>query len=131
MTASVTGTDTNRGQKWRPPTSTSPNRFNAGNLPRAPHVYTGCNASQRPLQGQRIHPREWLCDPRDKGGRRPLREPPALYLRRGAGGGVLRCHMSRANEQWSHIEASPEVLCIFHGPHSYISPSWYVTKVAV
>jgi transcriptional regulator len=47
------------------------------------------------------------------------------------GGGVLRCHMARANEQWSHIEASPEVLCIFHGPHSYISPSWYVTKVAV
>src|SRR5277367_6698621 len=47
------------------------------------------------------------------------------------GGGLLRCHMARANEQWRHIEANPEMLCIFLGPHSYISPSWYVAKVAV
>jgi transcriptional regulator len=47
------------------------------------------------------------------------------------GGGRLRCHMARANEQWRHIESNPEVLCVFLGPHSYISPSWYVAKVAV
>jgi transcriptional regulator len=47
------------------------------------------------------------------------------------GGGRLCCHMARANEQWRHIESNPEVLCIFLGPHSYISPSWYVAKVAV
>jgi transcriptional regulator len=47
------------------------------------------------------------------------------------GGGRLRCHMARANEQWRHFEANPEVLCIFMGPHSYVSPSWYVAKVAV
>ena len=49
----------------------------------------------------------------------------------GEGGGRLRCHMARANEQWRHFESNPEVLCIFMGPHSYVSPSWYVAKVAV
>ena len=38
---------------------------------------------------------------------------------------VLRSHMARANEQWKQLESGNEVLCIFHGPHSYISPSWY------
>jgi transcriptional regulator len=47
------------------------------------------------------------------------------------GGGRLRCHMARANEQWRHFETNPEVLCIFLGPHAYVSPSWYVAKVAV
>jgi transcriptional regulator len=47
------------------------------------------------------------------------------------GGGRLRCHMARANEQWRHFESNSEVLCIFLGPHAYVSPSWYVAKVAV
>lgn len=47
------------------------------------------------------------------------------------GGGRLRCHMARANEQWQHFASNPEVLCVFHGPHAYISPSWYAAKVAV
>ena len=38
---------------------------------------------------------------------------------------VLRSHMARANEQWKYLESGDEVLCIFHGPHAYISPSWY------
>lgn len=38
---------------------------------------------------------------------------------------VLRSHMARANGQWKHFATSEEVLCIFHGPHAYISPSWY------
>lgn len=38
---------------------------------------------------------------------------------------VLRSHMARANEQWKHFADTKEVLCIFHGPHAYISPSWY------
>ena len=46
-------------------------------------------------------------------------------------GGLLRTHMARANEQWHQIKASPEVLCIFLGPHSYISPSWYAAKISV
>jgi transcriptional regulator len=47
------------------------------------------------------------------------------------GGGRLRTHMARANGQWRLLEAKPEVLCIFLGPHSYISPSWYKAKIAV
>ncbi len=38
---------------------------------------------------------------------------------------VLRSHMARANGQWKHFDNGKEVLCIFHGPHAYISPSWY------
>jgi transcriptional regulator len=38
---------------------------------------------------------------------------------------VLRSHMARANEQWKHFEGADEILCVFHGPHAYISPSWY------
>lgn len=38
---------------------------------------------------------------------------------------VLLGHISRANLQWHNFIESPEVLCIFNGPHSYISSSWY------
>ena len=32
--------------------------------------------------------------------------------------------MARANSQWQSAAGRP-VLAIFHGPHAYISPSWY------
>lgn len=38
---------------------------------------------------------------------------------------VLRSHMARANDQWKQFANVDEVLCVFHGPHAYISPSWY------
>src|SRR5437763_1539050 len=41
------------------------------------------------------------------------------------GTNVLRSHMARANQQWKYFSDGEEVLCIFHGPHAYISPSWY------
>jgi len=34
-------------------------------------------------------------------------------------------HMSKANSLWKTFEKNPEVLVIFQGPHSYISPTWY------
>ena len=34
-------------------------------------------------------------------------------------------HMSRANPLWKTIEMNSEVLVIFQGPHTYISPTWY------
>lgn len=37
--------------------------------------------------------------------------------------GTLLGHVARANEQWRHV--SGEVLAIFHGPHAYLSPTWY------
>ncbi len=34
-------------------------------------------------------------------------------------------HMSRANTLWKTFENNAEVLVIFHGAHTYISPTWY------
>src|SRR5687768_6777031 len=34
-------------------------------------------------------------------------------------------HMSRANSHWKTFEMNPEILVIFHGAHTYISPTWY------
>lgn len=45
--------------------------------------------------------------------------------------GTLFSHMARANPQWEHFASGKEVLAIFHGPHSYISPTWYEVTPAV
>lgn len=42
-----------------------------------------------------------------------------------AGNDILIGHIAKANPQWKAFEANPEVLCIFNGPHSYVSSSWY------
>ena len=34
-------------------------------------------------------------------------------------------HMSKANPLWKTLDKNPEVLVIFQGPHTYISPTWY------
>jgi len=34
-------------------------------------------------------------------------------------------HMARANTQWCTFDSAQEVLAIFLGPHTYISPRWY------
>ncbi|HXF80228.1 MAG TPA: FMN-binding negative transcriptional regulator [Usitatibacter sp.] len=44
---------------------------------------------------------------------------------------VLRGHVARANPQWEALEGAGEVLAIFHGPHAYVSPTWYATHPAV
>lgn len=43
---------------------------------------------------------------------------------------VLYGHFAKANSQWQGLDGQG-VLVIFHGPHSYISSSWYETKDAV
>jgi transcriptional regulator len=42
--------------------------------------------------------------------------------------GMLRCHMSRANEQWRELMGVEECLVVFQGPQAYVTPSWYQTK---
>lgn len=37
----------------------------------------------------------------------------------------LRGHLARANPHWRALGAAPAT-AIFHGPHSYISPGWYI-----
>lgn len=41
------------------------------------------------------------------------------------GKGKLIGHIARANPQWQHFVHGEEVLVVFQGPHTYISPSWY------
>jgi transcriptional regulator len=45
--------------------------------------------------------------------------------------GTLVAHMARANPHWKMFEGSTTALVVFSGPHSYISPSWYVDQVSV
>lgn len=49
---------------------------------------------------------------------------PVLYRRTGTEV-VLQGHWAKPNPQWHAVEGQ-RVLFIFHGPHSYISPRWYV-----
>jgi transcriptional regulator len=42
--------------------------------------------------------------------------------------GILRGHVARANAIYSDLVDGVEALAVFHGPESYISPSWYATK---
>jgi len=41
---------------------------------------------------------------------------------------IIRGHVAKANPHWRHLEHQPQCLIIFHGPHSYVSPSNYVTR---
>lgn len=43
---------------------------------------------------------------------------------------ALYGHFARLNEQWKDAE-NQQVLVVFQGPHSYISPSWYESMKAV
>jgi transcriptional regulator len=38
---------------------------------------------------------------------------------------LVNGHMSRANPLWKTFSHNPEVMVIFQGPHTYISPTWY------
>lgn len=42
--------------------------------------------------------------------------------------GTLRCHLARANPQIERITNGDEILLLFNGPQSYISPEMYATK---
>jgi len=41
------------------------------------------------------------------------------------GNDILVGHIAKANPQWRYFEANKQLLCIFNGPHSYVSSSWY------
>ncbi|GEN81892.1 transcriptional regulator [Sporosarcina luteola] len=43
----------------------------------------------------------------------------------------ITSHMARANEQWRSFNETEEVLIIFQGPHSYISPKFYDSNRSV
>lgn len=50
-----------------------------------------------------------------------LLESPAPF-------GALQGHVARANPVLGDFKNNSEVLAVFHGPDTYITPSWYATK---
>ena len=38
--------------------------------------------------------------------------------------GLILGHMAKANRQWRYADGQ-QVLVVFHGPHTYVSPTWY------
>ncbi len=50
-----------------------------------------------------------------------LSESPAPF-------GTLQGHVARVNQILRDLENNIEVLAVFHGPDTYITPSWYATK---
>ncbi|MBK8825080.1 MAG: FMN-binding negative transcriptional regulator [Anaerolineales bacterium] len=50
---------------------------------------------------------------------------PVEVLEAEDGGLTILGHMSRANPQWKSFWRQQEVLLIFRGAHTYISPRWY------
>ena len=41
---------------------------------------------------------------------------------------LLRGHIAKANPLWKEVADKSQVLMIFQGPQSYISPNWYPSK---
>jgi transcriptional regulator len=44
---------------------------------------------------------------------------------------LIAGHLARANHHWHLMDGATPALVIFHGPHSYISPTWYETAPSV
>ena len=44
---------------------------------------------------------------------------------------IVRGHFAKANPHWRYLEQQAQCLTIFHGPHTYISPSLYTNIESV
>ena len=49
---------------------------------------------------------------------------PLLFTATPEPNGSLIGHFARANPHWRHAGVVPS-MAVFHGPHAYVSPSWY------
>lgn len=54
-----------------------------------------------------------------------------LVLQTSVEGDRLLGHVARANPHWQAWASDQQLLVIFHGPHSYVSPTWYASGPAV
>ena len=54
-----------------------------------------------------------------------------VVIRRDERGLVIVGHFARANPHWKIMNGAAESLAIFHGPQSYVSPTWYANAPAV
>jgi transcriptional regulator len=56
---------------------------------------------------------------------------PVLLDRNAGTYGTIYGHLARQNPQTEAIVAGARAVIVFHGPHSYISPTWYAKTEAV
>ncbi|MBV4396533.1 FMN-binding negative transcriptional regulator [Advenella alkanexedens] len=49
-------------------------------------------------------------------------------LHEGGDYGILRAHLARGNKQLEELCEGTEILVVFQGPESYVTPSWYPSK---
>lgn len=56
---------------------------------------------------------------------------PFLLDTEAGANGTLIGHMARANPHWRNLTPETDVLVMFQGAHSYISPTWYDTPSVV
>ena len=56
---------------------------------------------------------------------------PFLVHREKGPQGSLIAHFAKANKHWKSFDESKEVLAVFQGPHTYISPAWYKNRAEV
>lgn len=54
----------------------------------------------------------------------PFASHVPVLLRRDGGSVAFEGHLARANPQWRQFDGQ-QALLILHGPHAYVSPSWY------
>lgn len=76
------------------------------------------------LAFMRANPFTILVSNTDEG---PFATHLPLVIRETGDSLILRGHVAKANPHWRYLEHQPNCLTIFHGPHSYISPTNYTT----
>jgi transcriptional regulator len=80
------------------------------------------------LSFMRANPFVILVSNTDEG---PFATHVPVIIRESADQLTIRGHVAKANPHWRYLQNDPACLMIFHGPHSYISPSNYDTREVV
>lgn len=55
---------------------------------------------------------------------------PFVLDRSGGEFGTLRGHVARANSVWQQLSLELDSVVMFQGPHAYITPSWYPSRLS-
>jgi len=55
---------------------------------------------------------------------------PLMIDESGGEQGLILGHMAKANRQWRYADGQ-QVMVVFHGPHTYVSPTWYQEEETV
>jgi transcriptional regulator len=61
----------------------------------------------------------------------PVISHAPVLLRSEGGKAVIAGHLARANPHWRLLDGAQPATIIFHGPHGYVSPTWYAAAPAV